>query len=170
MEVSFGEMISNGHRVFTGFIRDISEEKRAEDQLHQAQEDLARVTRVVLMGELAATIAHELNQPLTAIVTNSQFCLRRLDGATSNLDELRAAITAIVNDSTRAGTIISRIRSLLMKGSPERKELDINRIIQDVTFFMHKELRRNRVSLRADLASDLPTGTRRPGAIATGSD
>jgi PAS domain S-box-containing protein len=139
-----------------GTSTDIEDRKRAEDELRQAEEDLARVSRVVAMGELAAAIAHEVNQPLTAIVTNSQFCLRRLDGATSKPDELRAAITAIVNDSTRASGVISRIRGLLMKGSPDRTELHINRIIQDVTSLMRKEFTRNRVSLRADLASDLP--------------
>src|SRR6202166_2175326 len=112
-----------------GTTTDIDDRKRAEDELRQAQEDLARVTRVVAMGELAAAIAHEVNQPLTAIVTNGNFCLRTLDGATSNSDELRAAITAIVNDSTRASGVISRIRGLLMKGSPDRTELHINRII-----------------------------------------
>jgi PAS domain S-box-containing protein len=139
-----------------GTSTDIEDRKRAEDELRQAEEDLARVTPIVAMGELAAAIAHEVNQPLTAIVINSQFCLRRLDGATSKPDELRAAITAIVNDSTRASGIISRIRGLLMKGSPDRTELHINRIIQDVTSLMRKEFTRNRVSLRADLASDLP--------------
>jgi PAS domain S-box-containing protein len=139
-----------------GTSTDIEDRKRAEDELRQAEEDLARVTPVVAMGELAAAIAHEVNQPLTAIVTNSQFCLRRLDGATSKPEELRAAITAIVNDSTRASGVISRIRGLLMKGSPDRTELHINRIIQDVTSLMRKELTRNHVSLRADLASDLP--------------
>src|SRR5579863_10190721 len=86
---------------FAGYIGsciDVSEQRRAEEQLRRAQEDLARVTRVVAMGELAAAIAHEVNQPLTAIVTNANFCLRRIDGATSNPDELRAAITAIAND------------------------------------------------------------------------
>ena len=139
-----------------GISTDIEDRKRAEDDLRQAEEELARVTPVVAMGELAAAIAHEVNQPLTAIVTNSQFCLRRLDGATSKPDELRAAITAIVNDSTRASGVIARIRGLLMKGSTDRTELHINRIIQDVTSLMRKEFTRNRVSLRADLASDLP--------------
>jgi C4-dicarboxylate-specific signal transduction histidine kinase len=139
-----------------GSVIDIEDRRRAEDQLRQAQEDLARVTSVVAMGELAAAIAHEVNQPLTAIVTNANFCLRRLDSATLKPDELRAAITAIVNDSTRASGVISRIRGLLMKESPDRTELDINRIIQDVTSLMRKEFTRNHVSLRADLASDLP--------------
>ncbi len=156
VEVSFGEMTGNGHKVFTGFIRDISEKKRAEEHLRQAQEDLARVTRVVAMGELAATIAHEVNQPLTAIVTNANFCLRRLDGATSKPDELRAAITAIASDGTRASGVISRIRSLLKKGARDRAKLDINEIIQDVTTLLRHEFTRSRVSLRTELASDLP--------------
>jgi PAS domain S-box-containing protein len=144
---------------FAGYIGsciDVTEQRRAEEQVRQTQDDLARVTRVVAMEELAAAIAHEVNQPLTAIVTNGQFCLRRLDGATTNLYELRPAITEIVNDGTRASAVISRIRGLLTKGSPDRTELDINRIIQDVTSLMRKELTRNRVSLHADLASDLP--------------
>ena len=153
-----------------GTTTDIDDRKRAEDELRQAQEDLARVTRVVAMGELAAAIAHEVNQPLTAIVTNGNFCLRPLDGATSNPDELRAAITAIVNDGTRASGVISRIRGLLMKGSPNRTELDINQIIQDVTILLRNEFTRNRVSLRTELPSDLPRMYRRPGAVATGID
>jgi PAS domain S-box-containing protein len=145
-----------------GTTADIDDRKRAEDELRQAQEDLARVTRVVAMGELAAAIAHEVNQPLTAIVTNGNFCLRTLDGATPNPDELRAAITAIVNDGTRASGVISRIRGLLVKGSPNRTDLDINQIIQDVTILLRNEFTRNRVSLRTDLSSDLPRVTGDP--------
>ncbi len=144
---------------FAGYIGsciDMTEQRGAEEQLRHAQEDLARVTRVVAMGELAATIAHEVNQPLTAIVTNANFCLRRLDGATSKPDELRAAITAIASDGTRASGVISRIRSLLKKGAPDRTELDINEIIQDVTTLLRHEFTRSRVSLRTELESDLP--------------
>jgi PAS domain S-box-containing protein len=144
---------------FAGYIGsciDVTEQRRSDEQLRQVQEDLARVTRVVAMGELAAAIAHEVNQPLTAIVTNANFCLRRLDGATSKPDELRAAITAIASDGTRASGVISRIRSLLKKGAPDRTELDINEIIQDVTTLLRHEFTRSRVSLRTELASDLP--------------
>jgi PAS domain S-box-containing protein len=143
---------------FAGYIGsciDVTEQRRAEEQLRRAEEDLARVTRVVAMGELAATIAHEVNQPLTAIVTNGHFCLRHLNGASSNPDELRAAITEIVNDSTRASAVISRIRGLLTKGASHRTELDINQIIQDVAILLRNEFTRNRVSLRTELASDL---------------
>jgi PAS domain S-box-containing protein len=144
---------------FAGYIgscTDVTEQKRAEEQLRQAQENLARVTRVVAMGELAAAIAHEVNQPLTAIVTNANFSLRQLEGAISHPDQLRVAITEIVNDGTRASAVISRIRGLLAKATPRTTDLDINRIIQEVTVLMHNEFTRNRVLLRTDLAADLP--------------
>jgi len=149
----------NPDRSFAGYIGsciDVTEQRGAEELLRHAQEDLARVTRVVAMGELAAAIAHEVNQPLTAIVTNGHFCLRTLDGATSNPNELRAAITQIVNDGTRASAVISRICGLLKKGAPNRTELDINQIIQDATMLLRNEFTRNRLFLRTELAADLP--------------
>ncbi|MGA9388972.1 MAG: ATP-binding protein, partial [Candidatus Sulfotelmatobacter sp.] len=139
-----------------GSATDIEDRRRAEEQLRQAQEDLARVTRVVAMGELAAAIAHEVNQPLTAIVTNANFSLRQLNSATPDTDELRGAITEIVNDGTRAAAVISRIRGLLTRGAPKATEVDINQIIQDVLLLLRYELNRNRISLRTELASDLP--------------
>ena len=119
------------------------------------------MTRVVSMGELAAAIAHEVNQPLTAIVINGQFCLRRLDSATYS-DELRVAITQIVNDGTRASAVISRIRGLLTKAAPNRTDLDINQIIQDATTLLRNEFTRNGVALRTELPSDLPRVTGDP--------
>jgi PAS domain S-box-containing protein len=139
-----------------GTTTDIEDRRRAEEALLEAQNRLAHVTRTQAMGELAAAIAHEVNQPLTAIVTNANFSLLQLKGGTPNLDELRAAITEIVNDGTRASTVISRIRGLLMKGTVRRTELDINQIIQDVTVLLRNELNRNRVYLQTDLAPDLP--------------
>jgi PAS domain S-box-containing protein len=144
---------------FAGYIGsciDVTEQRRAEEQLRQAQEDLARVTRVVVMGELAATIAHEVNQPLTAIVTNANFSLRQLEGAIPHPDELRAAITEIVNDGTRASAVISRIRGLFAKATSRTTDLDINQIIQDVTILLRNEFTRYRVLLRTHLATDLP--------------
>jgi C4-dicarboxylate-specific signal transduction histidine kinase len=117
---------------------------------------LARVTRALDMGEVAATIAHEVNQPLTAIVTNGNFCLRHLENPTPNLDDFRAAVTQIVNDGERASTVISRIRGLLMKGTPDRTELDINQVIQGVPLLLRNEVTRSHVSLSTELASDLP--------------
>jgi PAS domain S-box-containing protein len=134
---------------FAGYIGsciDVTEQRRAEEQLRQTQDDLARVTRVVAMGELAAAIAHEVNQPLTAIVTNANFSLRQLSASNPKLDELRAAITEIVNDGSRASAVISRIRGMLTKGSRRRAQLDINEIIQQVISLLRNELARNRVS------------------------
>jgi len=139
-----------------GTSTDIEDRRRAEEALQEAQNRLAQVTRVQAMGELAAAIAHEVNQPLTAIITNGNFSLRQFASATPNADELRAAIIEIVNDGTRASAVISRIRGLLMKGTPRRVELDINQIIQDVSVLLRNELSRNRVSLRTEHASDLP--------------
>jgi PAS domain S-box-containing protein len=135
---------------------DVEDRKRTEVALQEAHANLARVTRVVALGELAATIAHEVNQPLAAIVTNGGFCLRELAGGRQSVEKLREAIAEIVNDGTRASAVISRIREQLIKGAPERAELDVNEVIQDVTRLLRNELTRGRVSLRTDLAADLP--------------
>jgi C4-dicarboxylate-specific signal transduction histidine kinase len=136
--------------------KEISERQRAEEALLEAQAELARVTRALVMGELVATIAHEVNQPLAAVVTNGSFCLRRLAEATPDPEELRPAIAEIVNDGTRASAIISRIRTLFMKGAPDRAALDANDVIREVLQLLRNELTRNRVSVRIDLAPDLP--------------
>ena len=139
-----------------GTSNDVEDRKRAEEALSEAQDRLAHVTRTQAMGELAAAIAHEVNQPLTAIVTNANFSLRQLKGATPNLEELRVAIAEIVSDGTRASAVISRIRSLLAKGSLRRTELDINEIIQEVITLLRNELKRSRIQLRTELATGLP--------------
>jgi PAS domain S-box-containing protein len=139
-----------------GISTDIEDRKRAEEALLEAQDKLAHVTRTQALGELAAAIAHEVNQPLTAIVTNANFSLRELKGSTANLDELRTAITEIVNDGARASAVLSRIRGLLGRESPRRTELEINEIIQEVITLLRNELTRNRVSLRTELAAGLP--------------
>jgi C4-dicarboxylate-specific signal transduction histidine kinase len=136
--------------------KEMMERQHAEQALQEAQAELTRVTRALDMGELAATISHEVNQPLAAIVTNGNFCLRRLESVRPSLDEFQAAITEIVNDGTRASAVISRIRGLLMKGTSRRSELDINRIIQDVNILLRNEVTRSQVSARTDLAPDVP--------------
>jgi PAS domain S-box-containing protein len=139
-----------------GTTTDIEDRRRTGEALQEAQDKLAHVTRTQAMGELAAAIAHEVNQPLTAIVTNGHFSLRHLESASPNPDELRTAITEIVNDATRASAVISRIRGLLTKGTPRRTDLDVNQIIPEVISLLRNELSRNRISLGTDLASGLP--------------
>jgi PAS domain S-box-containing protein len=147
-------LLSDGSSLGIG--KDITEWKRTQAALHEAHRNLARVTRVVAMGELAATIAHEVNQPLTAIVTNANFGLRELAEARPHLEKLREAIAEIVCDGTRASAVISRIRALLKEASPNGVNLDINEVIQEVTTLLRNEIARNRVELQLDLAADLP--------------
>jgi len=135
---------------------DIEDRKQTEWALQEAQTGLSHVARVTAMGELVGAIAHEVNQPIAAIVTNANFCLRQLASATQNPDNLREAISEIVNDGTRASAVISRIRALLQKGTPKRVAVDINQIVQDVAILLRNEVARNHVSLKMDLGSDLP--------------
>ena len=139
-----------------GTTTDIEDRKQAEWALQEAQAGFARVTRLTTMGELVGAIAHEVNQPIAAIVTNGNFCLRLLASGAPNSDKLREAISEIVNDGTRASAVISRIRALLQKGAPKRVAVDINQIIQEVAILLGNELARNHVSLSVDLGSDLP--------------
>jgi C4-dicarboxylate-specific signal transduction histidine kinase len=136
--------------------KEMIERQRAEEALQEAQAELARLTRALDMGELVAAIAHEVNQPLAAIVTNANFCLRQFASPAADSSKLREAISEIANDGTRASAIISRIRTLLRKGSSERVALDVNQIIREVTVLLRGELTRSRVFLRTDLGPDLP--------------
>jgi C4-dicarboxylate-specific signal transduction histidine kinase len=134
--------------------RDITERKRAEEALHKAQAELAHVTRVATLGEMTASISHEINQPLAAVVNNASACLRWL--AASNLEEARQSAALVIADGHRAGEIIGRIRALAKK-SPLRKDwLYINETILEVTALARSEVQRNRVSLETQLADDVP--------------
>jgi signal transduction histidine kinase len=134
---------------------DITERKRAEDGLQKAQTELAHLTRVMTMGELAASIAHEVNQPLTAVITNAHACSRWLSGQRPNFDEAREAVGRIVRDGNRASEVIQRIRSLLKKTAPQKSPLDINEVIREVIALTAGELRRKSVYLKTDLAENL---------------
>jgi PAS domain S-box-containing protein len=163
VEVSFGEMTSDGHKIFTGFIRDISEKKKAEEALQEserslqmAQAELARVSRLTTMGELAASIAHEVNQPLTAVINNGSACLRLLANRNLEPEVLRRALEGIVADGTRASTVLARIRAFIKKEPAERNEFDINEVIQEVLALAGRELYENQVLLERQLTTDLP--------------
>ncbi len=132
------------------------ERKRAEDALHHAQMELAHVTRVATLGEMTASIAHEVNQPLTAVIANANASLRWLAAATPNLDEARNAVSRIVRDGNRAGEVIARIRALVQKTDTEQVRLDINQTIQEVILLMQNEAVRKGVAIRMDLATNVP--------------
>jgi len=128
----------------------------AETALRRAQTDLAHVSRVTTMGELTASIAHEVNQPIAAAVTNASACLRWLAGDAPNLDEARAAAARIVKDGTRAADIINRIRQIFTKGGAQRRMVDVNQLAAETLQLLNHEAGRYQVSIRTDLAPDVP--------------
>lgn len=144
-----------------------SKRRRAEEGLRQARDELetrvqdrtkelAHVTRVMTLGELTASIAHEVNQPLAAIVTNGNACLRWLGSATPNLSEAREAVQRIINDSYRASEVIARVRTLVKKSPPRNDLVDLNEMIVEVLALAQSEARLNRVLLKHQLKNDLP--------------
>src|SRR6201997_1947312 len=159
VEISFGELTADGHRIFTGFVRDITERKQAEElrsSLHATQLELAQVSRLTTMGELAASIAHEVNQPLTAVTNNANACLRMLANRNLEPEVLRRALEEIVGDGTRASSVIDRIRAFIKKAPAEKNGLDVNEVVQEVLALAHRELYENRVQLEHQVARDLP--------------
>ncbi len=144
---------------FLGTSMDVTERKQAEEErekLRQAQADLARVSRVTTMGELTASLAHEVNQPIAAAVTDAKTCLRWLAGDNPNLEEARETAARMVKDATRAAEIVSRIRLLFKKGTAERELIDINEVVREMIVLLRNEAMRYSVSVRTELAAELP--------------
>jgi NO-binding membrane sensor protein with MHYT domain len=134
----------------------LAERKRAEEALRRARAELAHMNRVTTMGELTASLAHELNQPLTAVATSASACLRWLSGDPTRLDEARAAAQRIVKEAMRAAEIISRVRLLFQKGEPQWDSLDVNELIREIIVLLRSELTRHSILVRTELAADLP--------------
>jgi signal transduction histidine kinase len=132
------------------------EQKRAEEALRQAQAELAHVSRVTTLGEMAASIAHEVDQPLSGVVINANACLRFLAGQPPNIGEVRDGLQAIARDGRRASDVIQRIRALARRTSTEKELLDMNDVIREVITLAEGEARRTRARLRIELAEDLP--------------
>lgn len=145
-----------GETQFVGAVTDITERKRAEEALRQTQATLAHVTRVTTLGEITASIAHEVNQPLAGAITNSSTCLLWLERDPPDVEEAREAASRSVKDATRAADIIRRIRMLFKKGSLQREPVDVNEVIREMIVLLAKEAERCSVSIRFDLAQDLP--------------
>ncbi len=137
--------------------RQMGERQRAEEALRTAQAELAHVTRVTAMGELAASIVHEVTQPLTGIVTNGNACLHWLAGAPPNIEKARTTVERIIRDSDRASEVIHEIRALAQKAPPRQEPVDMNDLISRTLTFASSEMTLNQIELQTELAVDLPS-------------
>ena len=155
MDLSVGEARQDGESILVGIIRDLSR-KRTEAELEQARAELVRVARVTTLGELTAAIAHEVNQPLTGLVSSGNACLRWLAGDVPNLKAARESVERMISAGSRAGEVIRRIRALVGKAPPLRDRLNINDAITEVIALIRGEIQRNRIALRTELSTDVP--------------
>jgi PAS domain S-box-containing protein len=146
----------SGRIEFVGAVMDVTERKRAEEALREAQANLARVARVTTMGELTASLAHEIKQPIAAAVTDANTCLRWLGRDQPDLAEAREAASRIIKDATRADDIISRVRLLFQKGTPQKELVDVNEVIREMIVLLRSEAMRYSISFRIELEEHLP--------------
>jgi len=141
---------------YIGVLMDVTAAKQAEEALQELQASLAHVTRVTALGELTASIAHEVNQPLAAIVTYGDAGLRWLNREVPQLDEVRSAVERMIDCAKLAGEVIARLRALSRKKTPEMVRLDINEVVNEVLSLIRREIANHQVSVRLDLATSLP--------------
>ncbi len=149
---------------------DITDRKQAELEIAQQRNELAHLSRVNMLGELAGSLAHELNQPLTAILSNAQAAQRFLSHDRADLNEVRDILTDIVAEDKRAGEVIHRLRLLLKKGEVQHQPLSVNQVIQEVLKLVRSDLVNQGFTARAELDPDLPAAPRRPRATPAGAD
>ena len=151
-------MTENGHgRQFVGALMDVTEARQTQEQLAQAQANLAHVARVTTLGQLTASIGHEVNQPLAAIVTNGDAALRFLRRDPPDLDEVRDALTGMIAEGKRASEIVKRIRSMVQKTTPAAVPVDINALLSDCAALVQREIASNRVVLQLEFTPGLPS-------------
>ena len=141
---------------FVGTTTDIDDQKRTEMALRQAQDDLARINRATTLGELTASLAHELNQPITGAITNSNVCLRKLARDEVDLDDVRTAVARIARDTQRAADIIRRIYTQFKRGTPNREFIDLNEINRETVALLRDEAMRYNIAVRTELADEIP--------------
>jgi C4-dicarboxylate-specific signal transduction histidine kinase len=156
VEISLSPLDTEDGTLVSGAIRDVTERLRAEAALRQAQDDLARINRVTTMGELAASVAHEITQPISGALTNANTCLRKLQRDQPNLDEVRTVVRRFARDAQRAAEIIGKIRSQFRKSAPNRELIDVNEIKRETIALLRSEAMRYDISVRTELAADLP--------------
>ncbi|MEM5401103.1 MULTISPECIES: protein kinase domain-containing protein [Paraburkholderia] len=149
------EITASGALEFIGTVMDITERKRAEEALRDAQTELSRIARLTTMGQLVASIAHEINQPLGAISANGTACMNWLNRENPDLESMRGAMARIVHDAHRASDVIRGLRALVSKSGPQLTKVDINHAIADVLALTRVELQEQGVALRTDLAPDI---------------
>jgi PAS domain S-box-containing protein len=135
---------------------DIEDRKRAEEALRKAQADLAHANRVTTMGELCASLAHEINQPISGAITNASTCLRRLDREPPDLEGARAGASLIIRDANRAAEIINRVRLFFKKGVVTKERVDVNEMIREMEILLHNEATQHSVFVQTKLAADQP--------------
>ncbi|HEX9249672.1 MAG TPA: ATP-binding protein, partial [Gemmatimonadaceae bacterium] len=154
--VLFGSTtFGDGQDQGVAFVLDLTERKHAEEALRDTQTNLAHVMRVTMLGELTASIAHEVNQPLAAVVANASACLHWLDREPPDLEEARGTVKSVINDGNRAGDVIQRVRALANKADIEKVPLDVNDVVRETIALVQHELISNQVSLRMELAPAL---------------
>ena len=159
VEVRVSPFLHGGHRFALSLARDISERKRAEaerERLRQIEADLAHINRVSMMGELTASLAHEIKQPIAAAVSNAEASLQWLARDHPDLVEVREAAREMVKEARRAAEIITRVRSLFKKEEIKREAVDLNEVITDTVFLIREEADRNLISVRTELDAELP--------------
>ncbi len=158
MALSYSPLRPDSDRVEAALVivRDLTDHMLASEALRQAHADLAHISRVTTMGELTASLAHEINQPIAAAITNANACLRWLARAHPDVEEAREAASRIVKDGTRAAEIISRIRLLFKKGAPQRESVDVDEVIQEMIVLLRSEAARYSIPIRAELLAGLP--------------
>ena len=146
----------SGEEEIVGAVMDVSEARRAEEALQAAQAALAHASRVSTLGEMGASIAHEVNQPLAGIVTNGEAGLRWLDRKQPELGEVRGAMERMIRDAKRAGEVVQRLRALAAKAPPKRLLIDLNEVIGESIALLQRDIHDRRVVLKTDLANGLP--------------
>src|SRR5262245_54079491 len=146
----------SGEEEIVGAVMDVTATRMAQEALHRAQAALAHITRMTTLGQMSASIAHEVNQPLAGIVANGEASLQWLSRDVPEVDEASQSIRRIVSDANRASAVVRRIRDLARKGDPEAIELDINNIVDDVLPLVKREALSHRVRVQPRLAPGLP--------------
>jgi PAS domain S-box-containing protein len=164
IELSITPLKSGDTWTFSSFVRDISERRRAEEKLRESelnlrntQAELAHVNRVMTMGELTASIAHEVNQPLAAIIASGDSCSAWLCKDPPNLDRARAAASRMIQAATQASDIVQRLRALFKKTTSRTASVDMNAVIEDTISLVHHETERNKIFLRTELDAGVPS-------------